>query len=257
MSLIKERGKNTGNRLLLTVIIAGYAFFLTTKLWLPDVKELVDATPLYEKQVSGDYSIYLTKWEYAQKDQSMEIIVETETTNLLAARLECEAVERTAGELHTKTLISDREYQVIQITDIPQNWKEISLRMIDDKGEYLSLYTNIDAVEQVEALKEKSEDGYLADRIQGQIEYDAYRIRKKEQEISDLTAENRSLENGIDEMMSKQYPTQEEADKAAELIKSAEKKCEVNDSTIETRKTEISELELRTEELKKQIEELK
>lgn len=257
MGLVKEKGKNAGNRILLSVIVMGYVFFLTSEFWLPDVKELIAATPLYEKQTMGDYSVYLTKWEYAEKTQTMEIIVEMEMTNLLAPRLECEAVERTAGELQTNTVVDDREYQIIQIVEIPENWKEISLHLINDKGEHLSLYTNAEAVKKVDALPGKDEKGYLSDRIRGQIDYDSYRIEKKEQEISELALENRTLESGIDEMASKKYPTQEEADKAAELIRSAEKKCETNESTIEKRRTEIAELEVRTEELQKQLEELK
>lgn len=257
MNLVKERGKNAGNVTLLIVLVVGYLFFLTSKLWLPDMKEFITATPYFEKQMFDNYSIYLTKWEYAESQQKMEVIVEVETTDLLSEPLECEAVERTARALHTEIVLNDREFLVIQISDVPKNWKEISLHLKNAEEDYLGLYTNSDAVKRVEQIKKKDITGYKIERIQGQIDYDTYRIEKKRDEISKLTAENQELKSGIEEMQAKKYPTKEEADSVTVLIEKAEEKCASNENVLEKRKKEIGELEARTEELKKQLAELK
>ena len=257
MNLIRERGKNAGNVMLFIVLVAGYLFFMTSKLWLPDMKEFINATPYFEKQIFDNYNIYLTKWEYAESQQKMEVIVEIETTDLLAAPLECEAVERTKGALHTEIALKNREFFVIQILDVPENWKEISLHLKNEEGDYMGMYTNVDAIKRVERIEKKDAAGYEVERIQGQIEYDAYQIRLKQDEISRLTAENRKLKSGIEKMKANQYPTQKEADDAAALITTAEEKCTSNENTLEKIKKEIEELETRTEGLQKQLEELK
>ncbi len=257
MKLAKERGKNAGNVTLLILLIAGYLFFLTSKLWLPDMKELISATPYFEKQLFDNYSIYLTKWEYAESQQKMEVIVEVETTDLLNQPLECEAVERTVGALQTEIVLNDREFFVIQISDVPKNWKEISLHLKNAEGDFLGLYTNVDEIQRVEQIEKKDTVGYQAERIQGQIDYDTYRIEKKRDEITKLTAENRELKSGIEEMRAKKYPTKEEADNVAVLIEKAEEKCISNENALKKKNKEIEELEDRTEELQKQLAKLK
>lgn len=256
MGLIKDKGKNSGNFILFVVILAGYLFFLSSRLWLPDMRELIEATPFYEKQPFEDYSVYLTKWDYSEKQRVMELVVEVESKDLLSSQLGCEAVERTAGELNVETVLKDREYQVIRIKDIPEKWREVSIHLKDEEGNSLNLYTNVEAVNRVGKLDEKDRAGYTKERLEGQADYDTYMIRQKEKEIADLTEENRKLEDGIEEMKTKKYPTQEEADKAADLVISAENKCRTNEAAIADRTEEIEALKARTDELHKQIEEL-
>lgn len=256
MGWIKNTGKNRGNFILFAVVIAGYLFFLPSRLWLPDMRELIEATPFYEKQVFQDYSVYLTKWDYAENQQIMEVIVEVESKDLLAAQLDCEAVERTSGELNTESVVEDREYLIIRITEIPERWKEISLHLKDDEGNVLGMYTNVKEVQRVARLDARSASGYQIDRLHGQIGYDTYRIQQKENEISALTEENGKLKSAVEEMKKKKYPTQDEAGEAAELIAAAESKYQTNEDTIEKRTEEIGELNVRTKELQNLIEEL-
>lgn len=252
----KILGKNSGNLILFILIVVGYFFFLSSRLWLPDARKLIESTPFFERQILNDYGVYLTKWDYAEEQQVMELIVEIETKDLLSDELECEAFERKAGKLNTEIVVKDREYLIIRIIDIPEKWKEISVHLKNQKSDSLNLYTNLKKVNKVATLDKKSKPEYEIDRLKGQIDYDTYLINKKEKDVSVLEKENLQLKIGIEEMEEKTYPTQEEANRAAELIESAETKYKTNEDTMENSRKEIAELEARTEELKKQIESL-
>lgn len=259
MEQLKEirQNKNFGNVLLFTVIAAGYLFFLTSRIWLSDAGELIGPTPFYEKQILEKYSVYLTKWDYAEKQDEMEIVVEVETNDLLAVGLKCKVLERTFGELDAEVVLGDTDYMVIRIQNVPKKWKEISLHLEDENKKTVNLYTNRLKVDQVKALKSKDRTGYQCDRLKGQIGYDAYQIRQKESEISRLTEENSRLSKRVEELNNGRYPTQKEADDAADIMETAKSRIESNGKTIEKRQEEISELNTRSEELEKQIRELK
>ena len=252
----KIEKENRGNFILCIIIVAGYLFFLSSKMWLPDMGELIDPTSFYTKQRLDDDSVYLTKWDYAEADQTMEVVIEVESKDLLSSEFQCEAVERTSGKLHTKVVLKDADYMVVLITEIPDKWKEISLHIENKAKDTVNVYTNVSAVNRVAKLSARDMEGYLCDRLQGQIDYDTYQIQQKEKEISDLTKENQQLNDRAEELRSNKYPTQSEADDAADRVEEAERKIEGNTSTIEKNQDEIDELNTRTEELKKQIEEL-
>ena len=122
-----KRDINIGNKLLLYLLIGGYAFFITSRIWMPDSGELIEATPYYEVQAMAGHEVYLTRWSYSEKDQAMEVIAEIQTKDLLDTGLEYEAVERTKGKLEIQAVRETADYMVFRITGIPDGWKEISL----------------------------------------------------------------------------------------------------------------------------------
>lgn len=250
-----EKNRNTGSIVLLTFILCGYLFFFTSRIWIPDSGELVDATPLYEPQVFSSRQVYLTAWDYSERDHAMEVIVEVESTNLIETELKYEAVERTAGELSIDAVIDQSDHKVFRITDLPENWKEISLRLIEGDGEeILRLYTNADTVEYVDSLPEKDKAGYEADRLQGQIDYDTYRISVRREEIEDLQKENGEMEQRIAELEQAQYPTEEEASEAADTVERARSAIQTNEDRISELKAEIDDLEMRSVQIRDQID---
>lgn len=255
MEALKTRGtKSIGSSILIAGIIFGYLIFFSSRFWMPDNSELVEATQLYESNTIDSYNIYLTEWVYSESDAAMEIIVENSTNDLLADRLTYEAVERNSGELHMSVVNGMSEYAVLRIEDIPDNWQEISLR-IQEEGSTntLRLYTNCEEVERVSSLPEKSQADYQIDRLEAQIGYDDFQITQLEEEVTALASENRNLTNRISELETAIYPTQEEADNAKELADRAREQIAANAETIEIRQGEISEIEERTEQIREQI----
>ena len=230
-----KRDINIGNKLLLYLLVGGYVFFITSKIWMPDSGELIEATPYYEVQVMAEHEVYLTRWDYSEKDQAMEVIVEIQTKDLLDKGLGYEAVERTKGKLEIQAVRETADYMVFRITGIPDGWKEISLRLTEEGGDLLRLYTNIDAVERTESLPEKDQDGYEADRLEAQISYDQFQIQEQESVIQDLKEENIELEQRITELENAVYPTEEEAEAAGDTVTKARDTISANEADIEER----------------------
>lgn len=250
----EKKNRNTGSIVLLGFILCGYLFFFTSRLWIPDSEEMVDATPLYEAQAFSSRQVYLTAWDYSERDHAMEVIVEVESTDLIEQELTYEAVERVAGEVPIDAVIDQSDHKVFRITDLPENWEEISLRLIEGDGEeILRLYTNADTVEHVDSLPEKDQAGYEADRLQGQIDYDTYRISVRQEEMEDLQKENREMEQRITELEQAQYPTEDEASEAADTVERARSAIQANEDRIGELQTEIADLEMRSEQIRDQI----
>ena len=61
----------------LTVIVAGYFVFFTSKIWIPDSGTLKSATHYYQKLVYETYDIYLTQWRYDEKADHSSTIFST------------------------------------------------------------------------------------------------------------------------------------------------------------------------------------
>lgn len=250
--------KNLGSIILIVGILLGYLTFFTSRFWMPDNSSLVEATQLYERNTIDNYNIYLTKWVYSDSDAAMEIIVEIQTSALIDDGLTFSAVERNDGELDIYAVDESPEYMVLRITDLPENWQEISLHLQKNDGDNtLRLYTNINEVDKVENLPEKSKSEYLIDRLQGQIGYDDYQISLIQNEMTALETENTELQERIDELERAVYPTEEEADEALEMVNQAQNNIQENTDSITSYQEEMSEIEARTESIQEQINNLK
>ena len=250
-----KRDKNLGNKILLAIMIGGYSLFLTSRFWMPDMRELIEATPYYETLVMEKHELYLTRWEFSEQDQTMEIILEVKSKELVDEGLNYEAVERTKGKLDINPVLETADYMIFRIDEVPEHWQEISLRLTEKQGsgDILRLYTNTDAVERVDSLPEKTEAEYETDRLLAQIDYDAYQISEKEKKIEGLEQENQDLQERISELETAKYPSEEEAEEAENTVMKAQAQITANDSDIEELGEEIAELQKRTEEIQKQI----
>ena len=249
---------NLGNKILLFLLVGGYFFFISSRIWMPDFGELIEATPYYEIQAMPGREICLTRWIYSKEDRAMEIIVEIKLKELIDAGIGYEAAERTKGSLNVQAVLEKADYTVFRITEIPDDWKEISLRLTErENGDIIRLYTNIDVVEQVKTLPEKDARGYEIDRLEAQISYDEFQIAEQEDVISDLQKENAELEIRITELETAVYPTEDEAEEAGNTVAKVRDTISTNEVEIQERMQRIDELKERSEKIIEQIELLK
>lgn len=237
-----KKGTNAGIQVLLCILAGGYFLFFTSKIWMPNNETLIEPTSLYARQVMDRHEVYLSQWAYSVKDRAMEVIIEIEAKDLVSEGIEFEAVDRTAGKLPIKAVTEHTDYLVLRITDVPEKWKEISIRLWEkgqkkEQGEkLLRLYTNIDKVNKVAKLPQKEAIDYDIDRLKAQITYDSYRISEHQEKIDELIEENIKLEKRIKELETANYPSEEEAEKAEKTVGNAESKIVSNANTV-TEKT--------------------
>lgn len=260
---LKEKAKknpNFGMQSFLCVLFAGYAFFFTSTFWMQDTGELAAATAYYTKVNCEDNALYLTQFAYSEKDQAMQVIVEIENKDVKDKKLEYSAVERkkkSLGNLEVKVLQENSSYSILRITDVKPNWREISFR-VQEKGKDIQakFYTNKNVIERVKSLPKMTDIQCQVLRSQKQIEYDDWQIAEKEKQVNTLQKENKEIEQRIISLEESTYPTDEEAQKARDLVNKAQGKQRVNEETIEDRMHEIEELKVRSENILQQIDEL-
>lgn len=251
--------KSAGSWILLSVLVGGYLFFFSSTLWMPSSQQYVEPTKLYEIQPLEEQQIYITRWEYSEEEQAMQIALELESKSLIEQKLSFEAVERTAGELNITAVVEQADHIVFYIANLPEKWKEVSLRVWgEDQDSMIRLYTNVDSVVRTAGgLPGKDTMSCEIYRLEGQMMYDAYRISEREEEIASLEEENGSLEKRISDLKSTKYPTEEEAEEAGDTVSRAESRIESNNTEIQKLREEIRQLEQRSVNIMEQVEELK
>lgn len=252
-----QRNPNFGMQSFLCVLLAGYMLFFTSTLWMPDTGKVSAATAYYTKVNCEDNAFYLTQFAYSEKDQAMQVIVEIDNRDVKDKKLEYSAVERkkkTLGNLEVKVLQENPSYSILRITDVKPNWREISFR-VQEKGKdtQAKFYTNKNVVERVASLPKLTDIQCQVLRLQKQIEYDDWQIAEKEKQVKTLQKENKEIEQRITSLEESTYPTDEEAQKARDLVSKAQGKQNVNEETIEDRMDEIEELKMRSEKILQQI----
>lgn len=184
-----KKGTNAGIQVLLCILAGGYFLFFTSKIWMPNNETLIEPTSLYARQVMDRHEVYLSQWAYSVKDRAMEVIIEIEAKDLVSEGIEFEAVDRTAGKLPIKAVTEHTDYLVLRITDVPEKWKEISIRLWEkgqkkEQGEkLLRLYTNIDKVNKVAKLPQKEAIDYDIDRLKAQMKKEMKAFAEKAKKI--------------------------------------------------------------------------
>ena len=101
------------------------------------------------------------------------------------------------------------------ILNIPENWKEISLRVGNTENEdsMKKFYTNVNRVEETKKLALKDEKGYLMDRLLAQKRQADQELEEIQKKITKLLQENEDLSKKEEEIKAKTYLTQAEQKK--------------------------------------------
>lgn len=240
----------------LTVIVAGYFVFFTSKIWIPDSGTLKSATHYYQKLVYETYDIYLTQWRYDEKADRMQVIIELGNKEILDQKLEFEAVERSGGTLKMKVLYQDSEFVLLHIEEIPKTWKEISFR-VGKESKAARFYTNVNEIERGKVPVKVTEKDCKKERLQAQITYDDVQIAEREKKIKSYKAENERLNKRITSLKEATYPSEEETQKAEDTILKAQNQIAVNQNQVAEIEKEIETIVQRTKNIQQQITELK
>lgn len=253
----KQKHKNFGMTSFLAVAIVGYALFFTSTIWFPNYGKLVTETPYYEKVVYGEYSFYLTQFVYCEAEEAVQVIIEKENSDVKDQSFQYTAVERKKGNLDVSVVQEESSYVILRISNVT-GWREISLRIQARGNEnQAKFYANADNIKRVKSLPERSESGYRIERLEAQILQDDMQIKDKEEQIQSLQKENEDILNRIQELESDVYPTEDEAKSAKEIVAKAKNRKQANETTIQDREEEIRKLQERTDNIRKQIEEIK
>ena len=155
--------------------------------------------------------------------------------------------------------MSDEDWIVVQIKDIPKRWSDVSLRMnVDGKNTTtLKLYTNLNDVSNVKKIESLDYVGYKNKRFNNEILIYEKEIKDNQKQQDNLRNENNEITKEIKKIQQeKVYQTDSQKQDSDSKIAEAQNNITNNEKTINDLDGDINEIRQRIEMIKKQIQDL-
>lgn len=247
--------------LILFVFIGGYLFFFTSNSWMPAGSSADALTiPGQENEWNGR-TVSVIRWDYCETSGTMEVELGIRNTSYDGQNTyKYSALEKQGRNLPVKVVLEEADWVILQITDLPGRWSEISLRMdmkedVESMG-LLKLYTNVNDVNQVNKIEKKDRAGYLKARFETQIATYQSTIESLQGEIKNLENEKQEINREIARLQEgRQYQTLEQQRATDQAVAEAESKYKSAETEIVKKQTEITEMNERISLTQKQMEE--
>lgn len=239
---------------ILLVILIGYAFFLTSKIWLPpDEAEIPPTEPGYFIE-GNDRKVTLVSWTYDEEKREMEVMLDITNMSIDGInRYRWSAMELNKGRLTVTPIVEQDDFVVLRIENIPRRFEEISLRMgissedqtnVDGEFTDLKIYGSKDSVTRGSIEDDMNERDYRIAACREKISIYEENISALEIRIADeknIIAEAektiKRLEEGIE------YQTESEIASTSSAIADVSSKIDTAESNIQSYEKEIAELE--------------
>lgn len=232
--------------------IAGYLLFFTSKTWYWIDGKLVNATPFNTSFTIEGREIVLTRWDYSPKQNLMEL--ELNISNNSTDGIEkytYSAMERRKGHLKIKEMVTDSNFVILKILNVPKNWKEISLHMQISKDTVFKLYTNKNQITVTNSIPDLSKKEYISKSIENNISYYEEKIQQKNKNIRKMKEKIKFAKKHIQQYKIDQvYQTEEERKTTDNKINTMASEINNFNTNIETDLNDIKEYQNRIENLK-------
>ena len=257
----KSSGINLKFIIPIGIILCGYLFFFTSRWWMPVGSNVSYHTALGTTQNWNDREITLIRWDYCEKDRSMEIELDIQNHSFDGINTYvASAADINEGYIDIEKIVEEPDWVIIKLSNLPKRWSEISLRlgMSEEDNDPCKVYTNIVKVNQVDKLGKNSISEYRIQRFNIEIENYNQEISQKEQNIEKIKKTNENIQQEILRLEeNKKYETEQQIASTDEVINSARTQLNLNNESITENEKDITEIEQRIGKIQKQIEELK
>jgi hypothetical protein len=159
----KEKRKNLTTQwsnlyVVITIFfVAGFAFFLTSKLIIADEIDVLytEIGEEYNLNSSGEYTI--KEWIYDEKNNQMQVTLITSGMTDYLSELNFNAISRVdlTRELPTEIAYSSNDIYIVKIKEVPKTFKQVALRLVKDE---IKLDEIFDEESQLDDKEEKEEN---------------------------------------------------------------------------------------------------
>lgn len=172
------------------IFVIGYLFFFTSKVWLPKAYEGVEITPIGTTIELNNRNITVDSWEYAAKDEKMEIIVEIDNFSIDGIKDYIWSIKGKGVKYKSSIVKSDGKFYVLEVYDVKKDWTEVSLNIdikekdkkkVKDEFTPVKIYTNDKVVKNVADSHILSLKEYKIKAYKNKILITKDKIRKNEQ----------------------------------------------------------------------------
>lgn len=247
--------------IIIFLLTGGYLFFFTSTLWMPPSADASYLTPVGKEVIWDDRTITINRWQYSKEQQEMEVEIMVDNKSYDGKnKYTFSAVELRGNKLKTAVKVSDEDWIVVQIKDIPRRWSDVSLRMnVDGKNTTtLKLYTNLNDVSNVKKIESLDYVGYKNKRFSNEILIYEKEIKDNQKQQDNLRNENNEITKEIKKIQQeKVYQTDSQKQDSDSKIAEAQNDITNNEKTINELDGDINEIRQRIEMTKKQIQDLK
>ena len=234
-------------KLLVFLMLAGYAFFFLSRFFFPKIYKAADVTSIGTVVDLGDYTLTLDAWDYAPRQRAFEIVFDMQNLSL-DRQPQLSFVCRNGGQIYRSEIYrTTSDLLVVRVRGVSDRWAQVSLTVKTD-GANARLRMDDRSVTRVDALAEKTDAEYAIYAAQN-------KIRAAETELDALAEEGEKLRADIT------YTNQQ----LTELVK--KEKTQVGSELEQTQdgirhlgetqgrlQNELEELALREKELQERIE---
>jgi hypothetical protein len=262
--MIKEL-KNKWNELYFGIIIflfiAGYTFFFTSSYWMPQSSDAKAFTHLGEAQEWEAREVSVIRWDYSEEQELME--VELDITNKAydgINKYKYSAITKSGEQLEVKAVVEEDNWVILHLSNVPERFREISLRMdMDDySDDTLKLYTNVNKVSKVSKIEEKSVQEYKLLKLENQKKLCEKEIKALEKKISDSNNKVKNIESEIERLEGlKAYQTSKEQENTDYAINEANSQIEIEKGLVEDYGSQIQEFREKIKILDEEIANVK
>lgn len=247
--------------LILFFFIGGYLFFFTSNAWMPAGSSANALTPPGQEKEWNGRTVSVIRWDYCEASGKMEVELDIQNTSYDGQNsYEYSALEKLGGTLSVSVILEEADWVILQISDLPKRWSEVSLRMdMTERAEsmgLLKLYTNVNDVNRVSRIEERDRDGYRIVRFETQIQTYQNRIKTLQEEIQNLESEKQEISRETVRLQEgRQYQTLEQQRFTDQAVAEAESKYKSAEAEIAEKQKEITEMNERITLTRKQMEE--
>lgn len=222
-----ERHKNPIFKTLLICFALFYLVLLTSGFWFPQSRDDFEITEIGTVQENADRNrrVTLIRWDYSEEQGIMQLQLRMENTSLDGInQYSYLAMERSHGECQAEQIYEDGQIIVVNITDIPDNWTAVSLRIgmpdTDPEEEFLfRLYGSPENISTITEIPENNRNEYYIADTRYSIQALEQENRNLQEEAEGLRTEIRELNRQITEITEElpYIPAEEMEEKEAEI----------------------------------------
>lgn len=251
----KIKYKNWNSVLIATLVlifIIGYAIFFLSPIYMSNSGDKKITALGEEQSFANEHAVTILNWEYSKEQRLMEIELGIENRaydgkDTYSFSVLFRPTSSNQRKIQITKVVEETDYIVLQIANIPKNFKEISLRMsIENNPDTLRLYSNVDDIQYVNQINVLSPLEYHLRTMQRSISSYEEQIKNIEREISALDEKIINIKNAnIQLEENKKYQI------TVEIIKT-NRKIEENVTQIENLQKEIMSLKEKKREMENQ-----
>lgn len=209
---LDKRKKIRNDRMLkifLVFFVVGYVFFFSSTYIFPKMYRNLDITDVGQTINMEDYIFTLDAWDYAEDDNTFEIILEVENLTLESKPKYDFVCKKNDNVYNTKIYKRIGNKFIIRVYGISR-WADVSLN-IEAGNKSATIYMDDKSVNKIGSLKERTNEEYEVYIVESKIKGMEHHLKRLDAKKNELDKKMRLAYTKLDKLeKEKKFQTKEE-----------------------------------------------